>query len=158
VRRWLTRRSRIPAVLRATAALVLAAGALIGFAAPGAPGQTSAGAPGQTSAGAPGQTSAGAPGQTGAGAPPSNEPNAPDKLPAPPGPGNPTRRFPTSPALVAQGYNLYQSSCSSCHGIALEGQHGIAPSLRGVGPGPVDFYLSTGRMPLQSPRDQPVRG
>ena len=35
---------------------------------------------------------------------------------------------------------------------------GIAPSLRGVGPGPVDFYLSTGRMPLEQPREEPLRG
>jgi ubiquinol-cytochrome c reductase cytochrome c subunit len=34
----------------------------------------------------------------------------------------------------------------------------VAPSLRGVGPGPVDFYLSTGRMPLDQPRNQPARG
>ena len=29
--------------------------------------------------------------------------------------------FPSSPALVAEGYNLYESGCSSCHGIALHG-------------------------------------
>jgi ubiquinol-cytochrome c reductase cytochrome c subunit len=35
---------------------------------------------------------------------------------------------------------------------------GSGPSLRGVGAGATDFYLSTGRMPLQDPRDQPERG
>ena len=34
-----------------------------------------------------------------------------------------------------------------------QGRRGIAPSLVGVGAGPADFYLSTGRMPLQDPRD-----
>ena len=34
---------------------------------------------------------------------------------------------------------------------------GVAPSLVGVGAGPLDFYLSTGRMPLDNPRDQPAR-
>jgi len=32
-----------------------------------------------------------------------------------------------------------------------------APSLIGVGPGPVDFYLSSGRMPLDNPTDEPQR-
>jgi ubiquinol-cytochrome c reductase cytochrome c subunit len=120
-------------VLRVTAALVLAALAIVGFAAQPSSGQTAPGGP------------------------PTSLPAAPDKSPDPPGPGAPTKRFPTSPALVAQGYNLYENSCASCHGIALQGQRGIAPSLIGVGPGPVDFYLSTGRMPLQDPRDEPIR-
>jgi ubiquinol-cytochrome c reductase cytochrome c subunit len=79
------------------------------------------------------------------------------KDPFGPGAGNPTKAFPTSPALQAQGRELYAESCSSCHGIDLQGQKGIAPSLVGVGAGPVDFYLSTGRMPLQNPRQEPLR-
>jgi ubiquinol-cytochrome c reductase cytochrome c subunit len=75
----------------------------------------------------------------------------------PPGPGDPTTQFPSSAALVAQGRTLYANGCSSCHGIALQGTPGVAPALRGVGPGPVDFYLSTGRMPLEQPREQPQR-
>jgi quinol---cytochrome-c reductase cytochrome c subunit len=132
--RWFTRRARIPAIIRAAAAMLFAALAIVGFAAPAAPGST--GAPG---------------------GPPDSSTNAPEKAPEPPGPGDPTAHFSTSPALAAEGYNLYQNSCSSCHGIALGGRRGIAPSLRGVGPGPVDFYLSTGRMPLQAPHDQPMR-
>ncbi len=81
----------------------------------------------------------------------------PPTRPQPPGTGNPTARFPSSPGLIAEGYNLYEGACASCHGLALEGHRGIAPSLIGVGPGPVDFYLSTGRMPLQAPRDEPLR-
>jgi ubiquinol-cytochrome c reductase cytochrome c subunit len=135
LRRRLTRRSRVPPVLRASAAAVLAALALLGFAAPD-PRSAAAQVPG---------------------GPPSSGAAAPDKGPEAPGPGDPTKAFPSSPTLIAEGYNLYQNGCSSCHGIALQGQHGIAPSLRGVGAGPVDFYLSTGRMPLQDPRDQPQR-
>jgi ubiquinol-cytochrome c reductase cytochrome c subunit len=123
-------------VLRASAAAIMAALAIVAFAAPASPGETSGRAPG---------------------GPPSSTPNAPDKAPSAPGPGDPTQTFPTSPALEAEGYNLYQNACSSCHGISLQGQHGVAPSLIGVGPGPVDFYLSTGRMPLSEPRDQPRR-
>ena len=69
----------------------------------------------------------------------------------------PRTRFPTSPALVAEGQSLYANGCSSCHGLALQGTPGVAPALRGVGPGPVDFYLSTGRMPLEQPREEPQR-
>lgn len=136
--RWLTRPSRIPAVLRLTAAAVLGALAVVGIAAP----SSSAVQSGPLAA---------------AGGPPTNLPAAPSKRPEDPGAGNPTRQFPTSPALVTEGYNLYQNACSSCHGFQLQGQRGIAPSLIGVGAGPVDFYLSTGRMPLQAPRDEPMR-
>ncbi len=83
---------------------------------------------------------------------------APAKAPEPPAAGDPTARFPSSAALSAEGYNLYENGCSSCHGIALQGRPGIAPSLIGVGAGPVDFYLSTGRMPLENPTDEPERG
>jgi len=134
--RWLTRRSRVPAVLRLTLAMALAALASVGLAAPSSQGQT-------------GSSSL-------AGGPPAVF-NPPTKSPEPPGPGNPTKAFPDTAALRAEGYNLYESACSSCHGIALEGIPGVAPSLRGVGPGPVDFYLSTGRMPLEQPREEPPR-
>jgi ubiquinol-cytochrome c reductase cytochrome c subunit len=129
----LRRPSRIPRSLRATLALVLGALAIIGLAAPASSGQSSdlAGAP-----------VAGA---------------QRTKSPFAPGPANPTKSFPSSPALEAQGARLYQDDCASCHGAALRGSPGVAPSLIGVGAGPVDFYLSTGRMPLASPREQPQR-
>jgi ubiquinol-cytochrome c reductase cytochrome c subunit len=137
LRRALTRPSRVPRAPRAALAAVLAALALIGLAAPSSPGQTGS--------------------LAGQGGPPTTGVNAPAKSPEPPGPGDPTTRFMSSPSLIAEGYNLYQNSCSSCHGIALQGIHGMAPGLRGVGPGPVDFYLSTGRMPLENPREEPDR-
>ena len=80
------------------------------------------------------------------------------KRPQPPGSGAMTVSTPTSVALVAQGRRLYRESCASCHGLQMQGRRGIAPSLHGVGAGPVDFYLSTGRMPLANPRAEPIRG
>jgi ubiquinol-cytochrome c reductase cytochrome c subunit len=62
------------------------------------------------------------------------------------------------PALVAQGRALYVDSCSSCHGFRANGIPGSGPGLHGVGAGAADWYLSTGRMPLQNPRDEPERG
>jgi ubiquinol-cytochrome c reductase cytochrome c subunit len=61
------------------------------------------------------------------------------------------------PRLVAQGRALYEDGCSSCHGLDARGIPGRAPSLRGVGALSADFYLSTGRMPLDRPGAQPVR-
>jgi ubiquinol-cytochrome c reductase cytochrome c subunit len=83
--------------------------------------------------------------------------SAPTKLPDTPAPGDRTTRFPRSAALVAEGRSLYENGCSSCHGFALQGRQGVAPSLLAVGAGPVDFYVSTGRMPLQDPTDEPER-
>jgi ubiquinol-cytochrome c reductase cytochrome c subunit len=132
--RWLTRPARTPRRARIGLALVLSSAALVSLAAP------SSGAP------------------AGPGGPPTSLPAAPDKSPEPPGPGGLTTRFPSSAALITQGMTLYENGCSSCHGTLLQGQPGVAPSLIGVGAGPVDFYLSTGRMPLQAPRDEPLRG
>jgi ubiquinol-cytochrome c reductase cytochrome c subunit len=135
VRRWLRRPSRVPRAPRAVLAVILGALSIVGLAAPASPGQSSGSA-----------TNA---------VPTSHA--VPTKTPFGPGVGNPTKSFPSSPALIAEGYNLYEESCSSCHGIALHGRRGVAPSLVGVGPGPVDFYLSTGRMPLERPTDEPLR-
>jgi ubiquinol-cytochrome c reductase cytochrome c subunit len=62
-------------------------------------------------------------------------------------------------ALTAQeaaGKALFEASCSTCHGLQAEGS-GSGPALQGVGPAAVDFMLSTGRMPLANPEDQPIR-
>jgi ubiquinol-cytochrome c reductase cytochrome c subunit len=134
--RWFTHRSRVPPILRLSLAAVLTTLAVVGLAAAPSRGQ-----PGVS--------------PTAGGALP--EVNSPTKSPEPPGAGNPTQSFPDSPALRAEGFNLYQAGCSSCHGIALQGTPGVAPSLRGVGPGPFDFSLSTGRMPLEQPREEPLR-
>jgi ubiquinol-cytochrome c reductase cytochrome c subunit len=54
------------------------------------------------------------------------------------------------------GRQLYEASCTTCHGVDALGT-AIGPSLEGVGDAAVDFYLSTGRMPLADPDEQPVR-
>lgn len=76
----------------------------------------------------------------------------------PPGP-------PVDPVLE-EGKRLYVEGCSSCHGANAEGStltgRAVAPSLIGVGAASVDFYLSSGRMPLadinvpQAVRKQPA--
>ncbi|WNV83541.1 cytochrome c [Umezawaea sp. Da 62-37] len=52
------------------------------------------------------------------------------------------------PALVRQGEQLYNNTCLTCHGSALDGVKDRGPSLIGVGDASVYFQVSTGRMPL----------
>jgi len=153
LRRWLTRRAWTPRWIRATLALMLTSVALVWMATPAPSGASNSPLAAETLQPAPTP-----PGPLKAeGGPPTTLPNAPLKSPEPPGAGNPTTSFPSSPQLVAQGMALYQNGCSSCHGTLLQGQSGVAPSLIGVGAGPVDFYLSSGRMPLDNPREEPGR-
>jgi len=70
-------------------------------------------------------------------------------------------------SLVQLGRQLFAGNCSSCHGSDGRGvrtpQGGVGnvrgqgPSLRGVGALAADFYLRTGRMPLENPHQQPWR-
>jgi ubiquinol-cytochrome c reductase cytochrome c subunit len=138
LRRWLTHRSRIPRSLRAVLAVVMAALAVVGLAAgPGSAATNGTDTPGAETL------------------PPSQ--NGQYKPPFGPPPGEPYKTYPSSPQLISEGRSLYRAGCSSCHGFDLRGIKGRAPSLIGVGPGPVDFYLSTGRMPLDNPHQEPVR-
>jgi ubiquinol-cytochrome c reductase cytochrome c subunit len=61
-----------------------------------------------------------------------------------------------APDLVEEGRRLYVTGCSSCHGLAGEGSD-RGPDLEEAGPASTDFYLSTGRMPLDTDDDQAVR-
>ena len=61
-----------------------------------------------------------------------------------------------TPDEVAQGRALYLTGCSTCHGVEGGGS-ARGPSLLGVGAASADFYLSTGRMPLDEPRGQAER-
>jgi ubiquinol-cytochrome c reductase cytochrome c subunit len=66
----------------------------------------------------------------------------------------------TSSAAAAdpqRGRDLFRTGCSSCHGVDARGIHGRGPDLHGVGGAAADFYLSTGRMPLDQPNAQPDR-
>src|SRR4051812_39567811 len=62
-----------------------------------------------------------------------------------------------TPPLAAMGRQLFVDGCSSCHGVDARGLPGQGPSLHGAGAAAADFYLSTGRMPLDDPKDQPLR-
>jgi ubiquinol-cytochrome c reductase cytochrome c subunit len=63
-----------------------------------------------------------------------------------------------SNAPLDEGRTLYQEGCSSCHGFEGEGIEGQAPSLQGAGEAAADFYLRTGRMPLDQVGEEPLRG
>jgi quinol---cytochrome-c reductase cytochrome c subunit len=58
---------------------------------------------------------------------------------------------------VSRGRALFVEGCSSCHGFDARGVAGQGPSLVGAGAAAADFYLSTGRMPLDAPGRQPLR-
>jgi ubiquinol-cytochrome c reductase cytochrome c subunit len=61
------------------------------------------------------------------------------------------------PAHGATGRELFREGCSSCHGLNGDGVAQRGPSLHGVGAAAADFYLSTGRMPLVTPGQEPAR-
>jgi ubiquinol-cytochrome c reductase cytochrome c subunit len=62
----------------------------------------------------------------------------------------------TNPADIQQGASLYNEHCSSCHGANGVGSI-KAPELIDAGAAAADFYLETGRMPLNNPGDQALR-
>jgi quinol---cytochrome-c reductase cytochrome c subunit len=55
-----------------------------------------------------------------------------------------------SQAEIAQGRQVFQQTCATCHGLQAQGT-AVAPSLIGVGAAAVDFQVSTGRMPAKEP-------
>lgn len=57
---------------------------------------------------------------------------------------------------VDEGRRLFENACSTCHGVDGRGTD-LGPSVVGSGAAGADFMLSTGRMPLDDPRHQPVR-
>lgn len=59
-------------------------------------------------------------------------------------------------STLERGRTLYGAGCAGCHGQRGEGS-GRGPSLIGVGAASIDFQLSSGRMPLNQPVDQPPR-
>jgi ubiquinol-cytochrome c reductase cytochrome c subunit len=60
-------------------------------------------------------------------------------------------------AWSASGRDLFLEGCASCHGMDARGVEGKGPDLHGAGAAAADFYLSTGRMPLSEPTEQPLR-
>lgn len=67
-----------------------------------------------------------------------------------------TYSTPTSKALIFEGQQLFEVHCSSCHAPDASGT-GVAPDLQGLGAGTVDFWVSTGRMPLETAAAEAVR-
>lgn len=63
-----------------------------------------------------------------------------------------------SAGRVDEGRELFEEHCSSCHGFEGKGVQGQAPSLEDAGEGAADFYLRTGRMPLDQVGEEPLRG
>ena len=63
----------------------------------------------------------------------------------------------TNPVDIAAGQQLFAKHCESCHGYQGEGGQTSAPPLVSVGAAAADFYLSTGRMPLNNPSNQALR-
>lgn len=70
--------------------------------------------------------------------------------PAPAATVDPAYAVHPSAAALAQGEQLFQIHCSSCHGMHLQGT-AQAPPLIGVDAANVDFQLRTGRMPAEEP-------
>jgi ubiquinol-cytochrome c reductase cytochrome c subunit len=58
---------------------------------------------------------------------------------------------------IATGKNLFQATCSSCHGLEAQGTS-QAPSLIGAGAAAVDFQMSNGRMPAKEVGAENGRG
>jgi ubiquinol-cytochrome c reductase cytochrome c subunit len=61
----------------------------------------------------------------------------------------------TDPLVLAAGESIYNTHCSSCHGVAGVGTT-RAPSIIAQGAAGADFYVRTGRMPLNNPNDEPI--
>jgi ubiquinol-cytochrome c reductase cytochrome c subunit len=78
------------------------------------------------------------------------EPPPAGSLPA----GAPTVEPP--PAQVDAGRAIFEVACTTCHGPDGRGTK-QGPSLTGVGAASADFYLSSGRMPLDRARAQAER-
>ena len=62
-----------------------------------------------------------------------------------------------SAASVAEGKQLYEVSCITCHGANLSGVNDQGPPLIGVGGAAVYFQVSTGRMPLTAQQATAMR-
>ncbi len=64
----------------------------------------------------------------------------------------------TDQSDIAAGQVLYETHCQACHGYDGQG-HVVtgAPALVSVGAAAADWYLTTGRMPLAAPNEEPLR-
>src|SRR5436190_13831493 len=76
--------------------------------------------------------------------------------PSPTAPSTTSSTLPVPAALAPEGQQLFVNNCSSCHGVNAQGTD-RGPNLVGLGAATVDFWVSTGRMPLAYPGAQAVR-
>lgn len=60
-------------------------------------------------------------------------------------------------ALIAEGKQLYDVACITCHGQNLQGVEDRGPSLVGVGAGSTYFQVHSGRMPAADNEAQAAR-
>ncbi|HEX3459917.1 MAG TPA: c-type cytochrome [Acidimicrobiales bacterium] len=58
-------------------------------------------------------------------------------------------------SFIAPGQALFDASCASCHASDGSGTS-RGPNLQGLGAGTIDFWVSTGRMPLADSSVQPA--
>jgi ubiquinol-cytochrome c reductase cytochrome c subunit len=73
-------------------------------------------------------------------------------------PADPITYVPPPASFAAAGQALFDKNCASCHAPDASGNTTLnAPNLQGLGPATVDFWVSTGRMPLADASAQPVR-
>lgn len=67
--------------------------------------------------------------------------------------GAPVTNLKLNSSTIGLGKTLFVENCSSCHGDVAEGTS-RAPNLQGLGAATIDFWVSTGRMPLADPTVQ----
>lgn len=65
---------------------------------------------------------------------------------------------PTTVDEAVDGALLFETQCSSCHGLDGRGVENRGPSLEAEGAAAADFVLRTGRMPLAAPNLQAKSG
>jgi ubiquinol-cytochrome c reductase cytochrome c subunit len=66
--------------------------------------------------------------------------------------------LPATASAESRGRQLFLDGCLSCHGFDARGVPGVGPNLHGAGASAADFYLRTGRMPLDvATGEQPLR-
>lgn len=63
----------------------------------------------------------------------------------------------TDPAVINAGLQLYEVHCQSCHGVNGKGGDNGSPEIIDAGAAAADWYITTGRMPLNNPRDEAIR-
>ena len=63
----------------------------------------------------------------------------------------------SDPAVINAGLQLYEVHCQSCHGVNGVGGNNGSPELIDSGAAAADWYISTGRMPLNNPNDEAIR-